>query len=103
MVQPKSHQRLVLEHVAAQYFMNNEKNHSNNGRYVGVMDYGDGYYNTNNDSNNNHHHLRYTDNNGLGHIDEENSSEPLNYDVTPQRKRVVDSLAAYSLPYFLTN
>ncbi|KAL7536704.1 hypothetical protein ACHAXR_011275 [Thalassiosira sp. AJA248-18] len=43
MVQPKSHQRLVLEQVAAQYFMNGK---SNNARYVGVNDYGDGDLNS---------------------------------------------------------
>jgi len=39
MVQPKSHQRLVLEQVAAQYFLNDK---CNKARYVGVTDYGDG-------------------------------------------------------------
>ena len=39
MVLPKSHQRLVLEQVAAQYFLRDGKR---NARYVGATDYGDG-------------------------------------------------------------
>ena len=49
MVQPKSRQRLILEQIAAQYFLSSEKQHqskrtnsSSSGRYVGVTDYGDG-------------------------------------------------------------
>jgi len=39
MVLPKSHQQLVLEQVAAQYFLRDGKR---NARYVGATDYGDG-------------------------------------------------------------
>ena len=56
MVQPKSHQRLLLERVAAQYFLNDVR--TNDARYVGVTDYGYG------DS--------YNNGGLLGNIDEKN-------------------------------
>ena len=39
MIKAKSHQRLVLEQVASQYFLS-ERNQQRNNKYVGVVDYG---------------------------------------------------------------
>ena len=62
MVQPKSHQRLVLEQVAAQYFLNESKTtHGNNSstKYIGITSYGD--------------EGECSTNNGLGNIDEQSN------------------------------